>query len=188
MVERALSKSEWEKQVLEKYHGKCVNCGSDVRVRVRPVVPVEVGGEYVLSNGTSLCRSCDLVVDSRSRETKGDEKQPVNFWVSRGLHNRVLRSFETRNGFTGMGPLVRYVMSKYVLDEERFDDLEQYQDEGTDVKVNLLADGRVYDSFKRLVNKRGLTVTDAVKSLLVMYQEEAVPLMKEKEKKSHAGK
>lgn len=186
MAEKALSKQEWEKLVLDRHRGKCDNCGSDIRVRVRAIVPVEVGGEYTLSNGTTLCRSCDLVVDSRARESKGDEKQPVNFWVSRRLHDRILKSFESRNGFVGMGPLVRFVMAKYVLDEDRFDDLEQYQDEGTDVKVNLLADGKTYDSFKRLVNKRGLTVTDAVKSLLVMYQEEAVPLMKER--KEHGGK
>lgn len=187
MAEKPIPRTEWERAVLDRHRNKCANCGSDIRVRVRPVVPVESGGEYVPSNGTVLCRCCDLAMDSRPRELKGEEKQPVNFWVSRSLHDRILRSFEKKNGFIGMGPLVRFMMSKFVVDEGRFDDLEQWQDEGTDVKVNLLADGRTYDSFKRLANKRGLTVTDAIKSLLVMYLEEAVPLMR-REERNHVRK
>jgi hypothetical protein len=62
-------------------------------------------------------------------------------------------------------------MSKYIVDEARFDDLERHQDSGADVKINVWVDVDAYTTFRQLVDARGLTVTDAVKSLILVYQE-----------------
>jgi len=71
-------------------------------------------------------------------------------------------------------------MSKYIMDESRFDDLEQYQDSGADVKINVWVDIGSYATYKRLVDKRGMTVTDAVKSLVLMYESQAEPLVQKR--------
>jgi hypothetical protein len=68
-------------------------------------------------------------------------------------------------------------MSKYILDEERFDDLELYQDEKADVKINVWVEEDRYGTFKRLAEKRGMTVTSVLRSLIRMYGESAEPLV-----------
>jgi hypothetical protein len=183
----------WEQLVLEQHRFKCENCGNKDRLRVKMIVPEEAGGKKAFvddpatnrktaANGTVLCRVCDMATDIVSRQsdeparhrTPDDQHRPVNFWVSRPLFDKV-KAF---NGFTSTSSLVRYLIGKYVSDEKRFDDLEMYQDDGTDVKINVWVDPASYEQFKGMVNARGLTVTDALKSLLRMYGAEAEPLMK----------
>lgn len=123
------------------------------------------------SNGVLLCRSCEMASDAFSKSSKGENQRLVNFWVSRPLFERLKKSLEVYKGFHSMGGLVRYLMAKYVEDEGRFDDLDLYQDEGADTKVNVWVDRDRYDTFKALLDKRGMTVTDAVKSLIAMYLE-----------------
>jgi hypothetical protein len=73
------------------------------------------------------------------------------------------------------------MMHKYVTDEARFDDLEQYQDSGADVKINVWVDVDIYATFKELMEKRGSTVTDGIKSLVLTYETQAEPKVQGKD-------
>lgn len=118
-----------------------------------------------------------MASDAVTNRSTGDDQRLVNFWVSRALFDRIKSGLETYRGFNSMGSLVRYLMAKYVEDDTRFDDLDLYQDEGADVKVNVWVDRDRYNTFKVLLDKRGLTVTDAIKSLIRMYEEGSEPLI-----------
>ena len=174
-------KRVWEAGVRELAQNRCSNCGSDDRLRVSMVVPEEAGGQYVVSNGRVLCRSCEMALEAVASGRPGEEqRRPLNFWVSRKLYDRIQDGLKTRSAFNSMGGLVRYLMTKYVQDEARFDDLEQYQDSGADVKINVWVETDRYATFKTLVDKRGMTVTDAVKSLIQMYEAEAETLVQKR--------
>lgn len=166
----------WEIKVLDRASGKCGNCGSTHRVKVKMIVPLEAAGQFTLENGTTICRSCEIATDVVGQSTPGRAERPVNFWVSRRLFDKTT----TMNGFSSKGALVRFLMNKFVSVPDRFDDLHLWQEDGTDVKINVWVDRKIYDTFKELVNKRGLTVTDALKALLRMYEEEAEPLVRRK--------
>lgn len=161
----------FEQQVYEKYKNRCANCGGDHKLAVKMVVPEEAGGQQVVSNGVLVCRACEMATEAAAR---GDESQrrPVNFWVSRKLYNRMQNGMRSNHGLKSMGALVRYLMSMYVTDPNRFDDLDRYQDgSSSDVKINVWVPNDQYETFKNLVNVRGLTVTDAVKSMIQMFDE-----------------
>ncbi len=168
----------WERRVTELHRNRCSNCGGDDHLRAKLVVPREAGGQLVESNGVLLCRSCDMAAESVSKSS--GEQRLVNFWVSRGLFDRLQYGLDTVQGFPSMGALVRYLITKYVADPSRFDDLELYQDGGSDVKVNVWVERDRYNTFKALLDKRGVTVTDALKGLIVMYGEKAEPLVEKK--------
>lgn len=140
------------------------------------VVPLEAGGQYVEFNGVLLCRSCEMASETYAKSAVPTERL-LNFWVSRKLSDRLQLGLKTASGFNSMGSLIRYLLAKYVEDESRFDDLELYQDRGADVKINVWVEKDRYNTFKAMLDKRGITVTDAIKSLIVMYQEQAEPLM-----------
>lgn len=170
----------WEIKILDRASGKCGNCGSTHRVKVKMIVPVEAGGQFALENGTTICRSCEIATDVVGQSTPGRAERPVNFWVSRRLFDKT----KAMNGFSSKGALVRFLMNKFVSVPDRFDDLHLWQEDGTDVKINVWVDRKIYDTFKDLVNARGLTVTDALKALLRMYEEEAEPLVRRKHGKT----
>jgi hypothetical protein len=113
---------------------------------------------------------------SESAPQSGAALRPINFWVSDKLYKSLQSN--ARGGFHSMAALVRYMMAKYVSDADRFDDLQQYQDEGSDVKVNVWVETDRYANFKQLVDSRGLTVTDAIKALIRMYEAESAPLVR----------
>lgn len=161
----------WEKAILEHFRSRCANCGSNERLRVKTVVPVEAGGKLVTSNGVCLCRSCEMASDAYLKSSKNENQRLVNFWVSRSLFDRLKVNLDNHKGFNSMGSLVRYLMAKYVEDENRFDDLELFQDEGADTKLNVWVEKDRYATFKNLLDKRGVTITDTIKSLIVMYLE-----------------
>lgn len=173
-------KAHFEQRVREAAKDRCSNCGGEDRTRVSLIVPVQAGGQYVVSNAVLLCRPCELAAESFSRGRHEQARRILNFWVSRKLYDRIQKGIETRNGFNSVSSLVRYLMSKYVTDEERFNDLGQYQDAGADVKINVWVDIDAYATFKQLVDKQGMTVTDAVKSLIMMYETEAEPLVQKR--------
>jgi hypothetical protein len=170
----------WEIKILDRASGKCGNCGSTHRVKVKMIVPSEAGGQFTLENGTTICRSCEIATDVVGQSTPGRAERPVNFWVSRRLFDKT----KAMNGFSSKGALVRFLMNKFVSVPDRFDDLHMWQEDGTDVKINVWVDRKIYDTFKDLVNARGLTVTDALKALLRMYEEEAEPLVRRKHGKT----
>jgi hypothetical protein len=78
-------------------------------------------------------------------------------------------------GFNSKSALIRYLMGKYIQDEGQFDDLENYQDAagGTDsAKVNAWVPIDTYETFKTMLDRRGLSVTDAVIALVMVYEME----------------
>jgi len=174
------SRGTWERAVMMRAHNKCSNCGSTAKVRVMMIVPEEAGGQLQLSNGTTLCRACEISSEVAVRANMGGAERPVNFWVSRRLYDKV----KSLKGFKSTGSLVRFLMNKFVLDTDRFDDLELWQDAGSEVKINVWVDRQYYETFKEKVTERGLTVTDALKALIRMYEDESEPLMKKVEKKA----
>lgn len=165
-------KRPWEQRVREAAKDRCSNCGGEDRTRVGMIVPLEAGGQTVTSNGVLLCRPCEMASESlNGGKRREQDRRILNFWVSRKLYDRIQQGIEGQSGFHSVSSLVRYLMSKYIVDEVRFDDLEQYQDSGADVKINVWVDIGSYATFKQLVDKRGLTVTDAVKNLILVYLE-----------------
>ncbi len=161
----------WKKAVIEWNRDRCANCGIGDRLKVKMIVPLEAGGQLVTSNGVLLCRACEMASDSFSKSSKIENQRLVNFWISRKLFDRLRSALDTHQGFNSMGGLCRYLMAQFILDDTRFDDLQLYQDEGSDTKVNVWVDKDRYDTFKALLDKRGWTVTSVVKSLILMYLE-----------------
>lgn len=161
-----IAAKSWQKQVFDRFKGQCANCGGIDHLSSRLIIPMASGGLETPSNGVLLCRPCDLASTASASHTP-PETRLVNFWVSRELY----AFMQGPTGFTGMGALIRALLDKYVEDPERFEDLAQYQDDGSDVKVNVWADCKKYVAFKAILDKNGMTVTQAFKSLLKMYQE-----------------
>ena len=144
----------WRNEVWQRSRGKCVNCGSEDKLRIRMIVPDAAGGKKVVENGVLLCRPCSMASDTASPH-RSAPRRPVNFWVSRELHNRLTNGLKTRNGFTSMGAMVRYLMQKYVVDSGLFDDLYQYQDSRqAEVKINVWVDSDQYGTFKSRRSRR----------------------------------
>lgn len=165
----------WTDLVWEQHRHQCSNCGGADRLKLKMVVPLEAGGQYVVSNGVILCRTCEIAADS-TRPMGNDPRRPINFWVSQGLYQS-LKDNAKDSVFHSMASLVRYLMAKYVASEASFDDLEKYQaaaGTGSDVKINVWVERDMYAAFKDLVVKRGLTVTDALKALILMYEAEGL--------------
>jgi hypothetical protein len=132
------------------------------------VVPLEAGGQLTASNGYVLCRACEMARDA-AKKSPTATRRPINFWVSRKLADVLERLTQPGQRFRSMGELIRYLISLYVCNESRFDDLSNYQDRGSEVKVNAWVEYDSYEVFKAMLDKRGLTVTDALKGLVLMY-------------------
>lgn len=165
----------WEQETWERHDGKCCNCGSTSKVRVKLIVPEEAGGQKIASNAVVICRACELVTDASKPKMRHADNRPINFWTSRKLFDRMENGVCSENGFKSKSALIRYLMNKYLQDEGQFDDLEQYQDnsEGADAaKVNAWVPKDTYGAFKARVDRRGLSVTDAIKALIMVYDEE----------------
>lgn len=165
----------FDQLIRDKYRNRCLNCGSDHKLKVKLVVPLEAGGRKIESNGILVCRACEMSSETIAPlvGTQG-ERRMINFWVSRRIHDRMTNGMATSRGIRSMSSLVRYLMVSFVDDVARFDDLEQYQQDGdqSDVKVNVWVPKDQYKTFHRLVNERGLTVTDAIKGLIQMFDTE----------------
>ena len=166
----------FEQAVLERAKDKCANCGSSHKVKARMIVPREAGGKFSFDNGTTLCRACEMASSVVSRSAKGASRRPINFWVSHRMYEKVKKL----NGFNSTGSLVRFLMSKFVEGPNQFDDLHLWQEDGTDMKINVWVPASTYETFKDMVNERGMTVTDSFKALIRMYEEEAEPLVRMK--------
>ena len=168
----ATSEQAWRKAVREQYRGRCSNCGGEERVTVLAHVPLDAGGTLAVSNGYTLCRTCEMV--SRSAHegvvSKG-ARRPINFWVSRVLDKNLDELVHGKSRFTSIGSLVRALIEVYLNDPDRWDDLEFYQDDGSDVKINAWVDDGQYEQFRDGVMRRGLTVTDVLKALIMQFRE-----------------
>ncbi len=183
LIERTPEQQEasWKLAIFDKYNGQCANCGSDDHVSVVMLVPEAAGGRYVLSNGYTICRVCRVAakaVEKAAETGKSTHRRPINLWISQQLYGQLTASLETRKGFSSMGSLVRYMMGIFVEDPSKFEDVRLYQDHAAEVKINLWVDPADYDLFKQALGKLGLSVTEAVRALLVMYVAEATPVFR----------
>lgn len=176
MANDEIDRRAWAQTVHDAAHGQCANCGSEHKVSPRLIVPETAGGKLVLSNSVLLCRACELASNVTSKRVGDQGRRLVNIWVSDALYKR-LQSRRDSGHATSMGALVRFLMGKYVSDQPRFDDLASYQDNGSDVRLNIWVDADLYATFKTLVDGQGMTVTSALKALFCMYEAEASPLV-----------
>ena len=137
----------WATLVWKAQQGRCSGCGcsQSEQLKVRMVIPRELGGKEIVSNGILLCRTCELA-------------------------KKLTNGLSTKYGFRSISSLVRYLMQKYAEDPDWFPDLELYQDTGADTKVNVWVGRELYAAFKSEVDVRGSTVTDVLKSLIQMYE------------------
>jgi hypothetical protein len=166
----------WRNGVWDTHKGCCAGCGGDEHVVVLMTVPLEAGGKLVPENGTTVCRVCQVAAKAIEKAAEGKpNRRPINIWVSKDLYARLNTSLDSGLGFRSMGSLVRFMMGLVVSDPLRFGDLGLYQDPGTDVKINLWVERPVYDSFKSVLADMDMTVTGAIKGLLLMYVSEAEP-------------
>ena len=60
------------------------------------------------------------------------------------------------------------MISSFITQPELYEDLSNWQDGGSDVKVNGWVDGAQYEVFKVMCRDRGLSYTDALKGLLLV--------------------
>lgn len=171
-----LDRRFWSQGVLEAAKGLCANCGSEHKVSPRLIVPEAVGGKLTLRNSVVLCRACELASGMAPKKVGEEGRRLVNIWVSDRLYQK-LQERKDKGHTASMGALVRFLMAQYVANQPRYDDLSQYQDSGSDVRLNVWVDADLYASFKTLVDRQGLTVTSALKSLFCMYETEASPLV-----------
>lgn len=167
----------WRGLVWEAHRGLCAGCGGPENVVVLMIVPEEAGGKLALENGTTICRVCQVAAKAveRASESGSSNRRPINIWVGKELYERVNKSLASGQGFRSMGSLVRFMMRLVAAEPSRFADLGLYQDHGTDVKINLWVERPVYDEFKSVLGTLDMTVTDAIKGLLLVYVSDAEP-------------
>jgi hypothetical protein len=134
------------------------------------VIPLEAGGQYVVSNGIVLCRTCEIVAGVVGAG-KPLKRRPIDFHMSRRAYDTLQQYVGEGFGlFSSANALIRYMVSKFVRDPSQFDDLGQYQDVGAaEVKFNVWINEDIYRTFKAILDERRYTVTDALKGLIFMY-------------------
>ncbi len=172
------SDNKFKFDLLAARGNKCANCGSTDNVAIRLIVPEKVGGTYVDTNIVVLCRPCDMALDASSSADAGRDRRSINIWVSAALYSKLQQGIKNKPGFSSMGSLVRYLINKYIEDPSRFCDLEQFQSVGSDSKINIWVETENYNKFKDFISARGCTVTDALKSLIAIYESEAETLLR----------
>lgn len=169
----------WRHEVWTAHKGLCAGCGGGDHVVVVMLIPAEAGGKFVPENGSTICRVCQVAAKALEKAAESGtgeaKRRPINIWVGKALYERITLSLESGTGFTSMGSLTRFMMSLVVADPTRFADLGLYQDPGTDVKINLWVERAVYDDFKVVLAGMDMTVTSAIKGLLLMYVSDAEP-------------
>lgn len=163
------SLAAWKVEVLDRDTHKCVNCGGEDKVAACFVIPVEVGGNLRVSNGVTVCRECRIAAESsRVLPQRIDNKTPINFLISSGLHKVVNQYVHNGSKFGSVSALMRQMISSYITQPELYEDLQSWQDDGSDVKVNGWVDGLQYQIFKGMCKNKGISYTDALKGLLLV--------------------
>lgn len=138
---------------------KCQNCGSASYVRPRYLF------EEVPKNSIPLCRRCDIRLELGKLSPSEGNRSPVSFWISEPLYKGIRSSL----GKSSLSTVARVLIKKFVEDPTRFSDLSFYQDKSGEVKINFLVDRTVYERFKEICRDKGMTATDAIRSLLTLY-------------------
>lgn len=161
--------AEWKDKVLKRDGYACVNCGRTQKIAACFIVPYEAGGKLRVSNGATVCRECRLAADgARVLPQRIDNKTPINFLISQGLHKTVRGYVDNGSRFGSVSALLRAMIGSFISQPELYEDLQQWQDDGSDVKVNGWVDGSHYEVFKSMCQERGISYTDALKSLLLV--------------------
>jgi len=70
---------------------------------------------------------------------------------------------------------MRAMIASFITQPELYEDLQNWQDSGSAVKVNGWIDGSQYEIFKSMCRDRGLSYTDALKALLLVAIDEYEP-------------
>lgn len=169
-------KKAWFNQVFDHFRNQCSSCGSQDHLRPKLIVPQEAGGKLHINNSILLCRTCEFASELFSRQkmpASGTNTRPINFWINRDLHKNLLNGLSHRYGFKSVASLVRFLMGKYTTSPEQFEDVEKYIDRSSDVKVNVWVPRVMYEDFKVVTSRNGLTVTGSLRGLLRMYESEA---------------
>lgn len=160
---------DWKAKVIARDGGECVNCSSGQKVAACFVIPPEVGGHLRVSNGITVCRVCRLAADStRVLPQRIDNKTPINFLISSTLHRSVHAYVHNGSKYGSMSALMRAMIANFITQPEQYEDLQSWQDKGSDVKVNGWVDGQQYEVFKGMCRSRGVSYTDALKGLLLV--------------------
>lgn len=160
---------EWKRKVLERDENRCVNCEKKERVAACFIIPPESGGTLKVSNGATICRDCRISAEgARVLPLRIDNKTPINFLISRPLHNAIDKLVHEDSNFGSKAALVRSLISSFITEPQLYEDVDRWQDPGSDVKVNGWVDGAQYEVFKRLCQDRGMSYTDVLKGLLLM--------------------
>jgi len=160
---------EWKTKVLERDGHACVNCSGTEKVAACFVIPVEVGGNVRPSNGVTVCRECRIAAESsRILPQRIDNKTPINFLISDSLHKTVNKYVHNGSKFGSVSALMRSMISSFITQPELYEDLQSWQDDGSDVKVNGWVDGLQYQIFKGMCRNKGISYTDALKALLLV--------------------
>ena len=60
------------------------------------------------------------------------------------------------------------MISSFIAQPELYEDIQGWQDVGSDVKVNGWVDGLQYQIFKNMCRNKGISYTDALKALLLV--------------------
>jgi hypothetical protein len=161
--------AEWKEKVLERDDRKCVNCEKHKRVAVCFIIPPEAGGFLRTSNGVVICRDCRISAESaRVLPARIENKAPINFFVSRKLHTHVDAFVHNGSKFGSVSVLVRRMIYSFITEPDLYDDLEQWQDRGSEVRINGWVDGQQYEVFKAICSDRGMSYTDTLKGLLLV--------------------
>jgi len=165
---------DWQAEVWRRTGNRCNGCGSRAKLTLKMIVPEEAGGQLSPDNAYIICRACEIATDAHRSKMQHADNRPINFWVSRRLFERMSNGLCSDRGFKSKSALIRYLMGRYLQSEKQFDDLEQYQDvEGVDdVKINAWVPKATYDTFKIMLDRRGMSVTEALKALVMVYESE----------------
>ena len=160
---------EWKEKILERDGSKCVNCEKKTRIAVCFIVPPEAGGHLRTANGVVICRDCRISSESaRVLPARIENKAPINFFVSRNLHTHVDGFVHDGSKFGSVSALVRKMIHSFITEQDLYEDLAQWQDRGSEVRINGWVDGSQYEAFKAICSERGMSYTDALKGLLLV--------------------
>ena len=161
--------TDWKDKVLARDGGSCVNCNSQEKTVACFIVPSEVGGNLRLSNGVTICRECRILAESsRVLPQRIDNKTPINFLISEKLHKLVNDYVHHGSNFGSVSALVRSMITSFITQPELYEDLQNWQDRGAEIKLNGWTNGIQYDVFRGMCRDRGISYTDALKGLLLV--------------------
>lgn len=164
-----LLEATWVTEVFQRFNNKCGNCGATERLTVRMIVPLEVGGQEVATNGVLLCRICDIVSGLTPKPGAVSFSRPFNFYVSQSLFEFITERGKVNRG---VADFLRQMIDTYLGDPLRYDDILQYQDSDSAVKINFHLPSEQFDRLRAHAVAMGSNVTEVLRGLLLWLQDQ----------------